>query len=302
MIGLRQVVWAALICFHGEWAANLNDLSLKDLHGCDKLCLMKDIIEWRAVYNASDNLGLFYSFDIFDGVRQFDFMTICVTYNERLSWNYSALLEICDGCCFPCSPSFANLANEIVPAMEGAKRGSDIDACGRGLAGINEIQCKVHLYRLATLIAGNCRRSDPRSLLTFKQFKLAAKGIGLPLCLSSQSAEVGYGSLQISGINGVQISEIRNDQSADCDKERASRDPERQPLIDRTAREKVTGWSLAALAVWVSTIGCVCLWISLSGMIFGLTRRARILTAASGLTCGGLAFWVLDQLAAPLLR
>lgn len=58
---------------------------------------------------------------------------------------------------------------------------------------------------------------------------------------------------------------------------------------------------VVGVGAWIlGSGGCVCIWISLSGQIFGLSRRDRISAAIFGGTCCGLALWGLDQISSSL--
>ena len=139
------------------------------------------------------------------------------------------------------------------------------------------------------------RRADPSSLFFSRHIQLAFRGVGLASGLCGHFFETGHCFFEIGRVGGILVSEDRNDQ-------RSHTDQEGKPLIGSETGKKIMGWAFAGLATCFGAIAGVCLMGAVDVHVFRLSRRSRVWNSISAVVFAGLAFWILDQLAAPLLR
>jgi hypothetical protein len=125
--------------------------------------------------------------------------------------------------------------------------------------------------------------------------ELIVQLVRLPLCLSSQSGNIGDGVFDVGGVQSVYVAQDR-------DRQRASADKEGEPFTQRESEKKILGWFLVFTASAIGALGAALGVGSLDGGKFDLSRRVRIRYGAYSFGLVSLAGFILIQLAAPLLR
>jgi hypothetical protein len=131
-------------------------------------------------------------------------------------------------------------------------------------------------------------------LFVTEHSKLVLRGICLTVSFGGEACQITNCLFQIGSIGGIPISEVRNDK-------RTTSDQERKPFIYSQTFKKTVGAACVALSVVASAVGLAWFIGALSGRIFGLSRRDRLLCAIYGGALLVLSGWLLSQWGAPLL-
>ena len=131
--------------------------------------------------------------------------------------------------------------------------------------------------------------------LSLHSLGLSLHGVCLTRGLARQARQVTNRVLEIGRVSSVFVGEI-----GDC--KRSQTDKEREPLIDSKATKEAAGIAFAVLATILGTLGCVLMMGAVDGKAFGLVWKSRVSFTLYAIVLCGVAFFVLDQLAAPLLK